>query len=116
MGIGLVLFPHFIVKGTAGEDVSKTIIGMLRGAGGAIIPYSLIYVFTAIDPISRKWGLYVIALANIIAIILDIGSVLLDEYKPGNALIDLPVEMVSLAGIIIILFRIRNWHQEKDNV
>ena len=81
MGIGLVFFPHFLVKGVAGSDVSPTIIGMLRGSGGAIIPYSLLYFFTAQKPKSRKWGLAVIALANVIAIILDIGSMLLHEYK-----------------------------------
>lgn len=116
MGIGLVLFPHFLVKGIAGVEVNHTIIGMLRGSGGAIIPYSLIYIFTAKDPISRKWGLYVIALANIMAIILDIGSVLLDEYKLNYAMIDLPVEVVSLAGILIIWMWIRNLHQKEENI
>jgi hypothetical protein len=115
MGIGLVFFPHLLVKGVAGVQVNHTIIGMLRGSGGAIIPYSLIYIFTAQDPFSRKWGLYVIATANVIAIILDISSVLLDEYKPAYAMIDLPVELVSLAGILLIWFRIRNGHREEIN-
>ena len=30
MGIGLVFFPQFLVKGVAGVDVNPTIIGMLR--------------------------------------------------------------------------------------
>lgn len=110
MGIGLALFPHLMVKGVVGAEVNNTIIGMLRGAGGAIIPYSLLYIFTAQDPISSRWGLYVIASANIVAIILDISSVLLDEYKLGYAMIDLPVELVSLIGILVILVRIRKVH------
>ena len=32
MGIGLVFFPQFLVKGVAGVDVNPTIIGMLRGS------------------------------------------------------------------------------------
>lgn len=107
MGIGLALFPQFLVKGVAGVDVNPTIIGMLRGSGGAIIPYSLLYFLIAQNPISRKWGLSIIALANIVAIILDISSVLLDEYQLSYAMIDLPVEVLSLIGISIVWIKIR---------
>jgi hypothetical protein len=65
MGIGLVLFPRFLIEGVAGTDVNPTITGMLRGSGGAIIPYSLLYFLTAQKPVSRKWGLSIIALANV---------------------------------------------------
>lgn len=107
MGIGLVLFPQFLVKGVAGVDVSPTIIGMLRGSGGAIIPYSLLYFFTLQKPVSRFWGLKVIALANVIAIVLDVSSVLVNEYKLSYAMIDIPVEVASLIGISIIWIKIR---------
>jgi len=107
MGIGLVFFPQFLVKGVAGVDVNPTIIGMLRGSGGAIIPYSFLYFFTLQKPESRKWGLIVIALANVIAIILDVSSVLLNEYRLSYAMIDIPVEVVSLIGISIIWIKIR---------
>ena len=108
MGIGLVLFPRFLIEGVSGADVNPTITGMLRGSGGAIIPYSLLYYLTAQKPTSRKWGLFVIALANVIAIILDISSVLLNEYQIRYALIDLPVEVMSLIGISIILIKIES--------
>ena len=105
MGLGLILFPHFLVKGVGGTEVSPVIIGMLRGSGGAILPYALLYYLTLKKPHSRSWGLAVIALANIIAILLDLGSVILGEYQLSYALMDLPVELLSLTGII--LFRIK---------
>jgi len=102
MGAGMVLFPRILVKGVAGTEVSPAIIGMLRGSGGAVIPYALIYFLVAKDPRTRRWGLWVIATANVLAIILDTGSVLLDEYTMGYALIDLPVELLSLIAISVI--------------
>jgi hypothetical protein len=115
MGIGLVIFPQILVKGVAGAEVNPTIIGMFRGSGGAIIPYSMLYLLTLQKPISRKWGLSIIALANVIAIILDISSVLLDEYKLSYAMIDLPVEIASLIGILIIGTMIRKgFYKEID--
>lgn len=107
MGAGLVLFPEILAERVAGTDVHPAITGMLRGSGGAIIPYSLLYFLTVRDPVSRKWGLYVIVLANVIAILLDIGSVLLAEYKLSYAMMDLPVEVASLFGISLIWKRIR---------
>ena len=107
MGAGMVFFPHFLVKGVAGTEVSPAIIGMLRGSGGAVIPYALIYFLVAREPRTRRWGLWVIATANVIAIILDTGSVLLDEYTLGYALIDLPVELLSLIAIGVIWIALR---------
>jgi hypothetical protein len=106
MGIGLILFPHFLVRGVGGMDVSPAIIGMLRGSGGAVVPYALLYFLIAKDPVSRRWGLSVIAVANFIAIILDVGSVLMNEYRLSYAMIDLPVEILSLLGILIIRKRL----------
>lgn len=102
MGIGLVFFPQFLVKGIAGVDVNPAIIGILRGSGGAIIPYSLLYFLTAQKPESRKWTLSIIALANVIAIVIDISAVLLGEFQLGYAMIDLPVEVMSLIGITLV--------------
>ena len=107
MGIGLVVFPRFLVQGVAGVEVHPALIGMLRGAGGAIIPYSLLYFYTAGKPLERKWGLRVIAMANVLAIILDMGSVLLDEYKLSYAMMDIPVEVLSLLGIALAWSGIR---------
>ena len=42
MGAGMVLFPQLLVRGVAGTEVSPAMIGMLRGSGGAVIPYALI--------------------------------------------------------------------------
>src|SRR4030042_1920854 len=91
MGVSLIFIPGFLLKGVADAPVNTTIIGMLRGAGGSIIPYSLLYIFIALDPFKKLWALYVILLANISAIILDLGSVIIGEYNVLNAMIDLPV-------------------------
>ncbi len=103
MGLGMVFFPRLLVQGVAGTEVNSTIIGMLRGAGGAIIPYTLLYWFVAKDPLTRGWALWIIAVANIIAGILDITSVVLNEYKLSYAMMDLPVEVLSLVAIVMLL-------------
>ena len=46
--------------------------------------------------------LWIIASANVLAIIMDTGSVLLGEYTLAYALIDLPVELFSLIAVIVI--------------
>jgi hypothetical protein len=83
---------------------------MLRGAGGSIIPYSLIYVLIALKPVERRWAAYIIALANGIAIILDFTSVLIGEYKFVYAMFDVPIEVLSL--LVIILFYTRAGKKE----
>jgi hypothetical protein len=102
MGVMLVLFPHLLVKNAAGGEISPVLIGILRGAGGAIIPYSFFYVLIALRPMERRWAAYIIALANIIAIVLDFTSVLIGEYKFIYAMFDVPIEVLSL--LVIILF------------
>jgi hypothetical protein len=114
MGAGLVLFPRLLVLGAAGTDVHPTIIGMLRGSGGAVIPYSLLYFLTARKPGFSGWGLYVIAVANILAIILDLISVFLGEYGLGYAMIDLPVELISLTGISIIWLKVKKEERQME--
>jgi hypothetical protein len=107
MGFSLIFFPVFITKGFSNNDINPTIIGMLRGAGGSIIPYSLLYIMIANKPFDRKWALYIILTANVIAICLDSSSILFSEYKISNAMIDLPIELISISGIIIIWMRIK---------
>ncbi len=102
MGVMLILFPHLLVKNAAGGDISPVIIGMLRGAGGAIIPFSFFYILIALKPVERRWAAYIIALANGIAIVLDFTSVLIGEYKFIYAMFDVPIELLSV--LIIILF------------
>jgi len=99
MGLMLALFPQILTK-IAGEQ-HGIILGMLRGAGGSIITYSLIYIFVAIKPLERHWIAYIIALANVIAIILDFTSVFLKEYLFIYAMIDVPIELLSLVAIVI---------------
>jgi len=107
MGFSLIFFPMFITKGFSNNEINQTIIGMLRGAGGSIIPYSLLYIMIANKPFERKWALYIILTANLIAICLDSASILFSEYKISNAMIDLPVELISISGIIIIRMKIK---------
>jgi len=107
MGSTLIFLPGFLIKGFSNTEVNPIIIGMLRGAGGAIIPYSLLYILIALNPFNRQWALSFILLANVIAIILDFGSLLLGEYKLSYAMIDLPVELASIIGIIIIWIKIK---------
>lgn len=99
MGALLILAPHLVTR-PAGE-LSPVITGMLRGAGGSIVPYSLLYIYVARRPRERLWGMYVIGFANALAIILDLTSVYLAEYTPGQALIDIPVEAISLVAIVL---------------
>jgi hypothetical protein len=108
MGFSLIFFPEFITRGFSNNDINPTIIGMLRGAGGSIIPYSLLYIMITNKPFDRKWALYIILTANLIAICLDTASILFSEYKISNAMIDLPVELISILGIIIIWIKIKS--------
>jgi len=108
MGFSLIFFPEFITRGLSNTEINPTIIGMLRGAGGSIIPYSLLYIMIANKPFDRKWALYMILTANVIAICLDTASILFSEYKISNAMIDLPVELISILGIILIWIKIKS--------
>lgn len=99
MGLMLTLFPQILTK-VAGEQ-HPIILGMLRGAGGSILPYSFIYIFIAAKPLEYRWIAYIIGLANIIAIILNFASVFLNEYLLSYAMIDVPFEILSLVTIII---------------
>jgi len=107
LGTSLIFIPRFLLRSFSDVDVNSTIIGMLRGAGGSIIPYSLLYILIALNPYKRQWALYFILLANTIAILLDLGSVVLGEYKFSYAMIDLPFEIISIIVIIIIWITIR---------
>jgi hypothetical protein len=108
MGAGLIFLPRFLIKSSSEVAVNPIIIGMLRGAGGSIIPYSLLYIMIAFKPFRRQWALYIIFLANVTAIVLDIVSILLGEYKLSFAMIDLPIEIMSILGIAIICLKTKN--------
>ena len=97
-----MLFPQIVTR-IAGEQ-HPIVLGMLRGAGGSIIPYSLIYILIANKPLKYRWLVYVVAVANVIAIILDFASVYLKEYQLSYAMIDVPFEVLSLVMIVILYF------------
>jgi hypothetical protein len=99
-----MLFPAFISRIAGPQD--PIILGMLRGAGGSIIPYSLLYVIVARSPLRRRWAATVIAVANMAAIVLDFLSVYLGEYRLSYAMFDVPVEVLSLLLMILLLVKI----------
>lgn len=111
MGLALMLFPAFITRIAGPQD--PVILGMLRGAGGSIIPYSLLYVFVARSPLTRRWAVTVIAVANIAAIVLDMLSVYLGEYRLSYALLDLPVEVLSLLLMVLLLVKFADHSPEE---
>lgn len=103
MGLALILFPTFISRIAGTQD--PIILGMLRGAGGSIIPYSILYIIVARSPLNKRWGVIVIAVANIAAIVLDFLSVLLREYQLSYAMIDVPIEVISLLMMVLFLIQ-----------
>ena len=113
MGTGLIFFPRFLIRGFSEFDVNPIIIGMLRGAGGSILPYSLLYVLILLNPLKRLWALNIIFLANVIAVTLDMGSVILEEYRFSYAMIDMPVEIMSMIGVVIIWLKAK-MHQDRQ--
>lgn len=106
MGLALIVFPAFIAR-IAGPQ-HPVVLGMLRGAGGSIIPYSLLYLLVAASPFKRRWGAIVIAVANVAAIVLDVLSVFVGEYRWTYAMMDIPVEAVSLLVTLILLLKYSN--------
>ena len=106
MGLVLMLFPAFITRIAGSQD--PIILGMLRGAGGSIVPYSLLYIFVARSPLTRRWAVMVIAAANIIAIVLDFVSVYLSEYRLSYTMFDVPIEALSLLLMILLLVKSTN--------
>ena len=102
MGFMLAFFPELLTR-VAGQ-LPGIIIGMLRGAGGSIIPYALIYILVTLNPRENRRLAYVIVLANGLAIILDLVSVYLGEYLFVYAMIDLPFELASLLTIVIYYY------------
>ena len=104
MGLALMLFPAFISRIAGKQD--PIIRGMLRGAGGSIIPYAILYIIVARSPFNKRWGVIVIAVANIAAIVLDFLSVFLGEYQLSFAMIDVPIEVISLLLMVLFLIQL----------
>ena len=108
MGILMMIFPELVTKNAGVQH--PLILGMLRGTGGMIIGSTLFYILVAIKPFERKWAAVIIAFGNILAILLDLVSVLLGEYEISHAMIDIPIEMLSFLTIVIFysIFRIKH--------
>lgn len=109
MGLALMIFPAFISRIAGTQD--PIILGMLRGAGGSIIPYSLLYIFVARYPLNKRWAVIVIAMANIVAIVLDFLSVYLGEYRLSYAMIDIPIEVISILMMVLFLVKLSDKKQ-----
>jgi len=104
-----MIFPAFISRIAGPQD--PVILGMLRGAGGSIIPYSLLYLFVARSPFNKRWAVIIIAMANIVAIVLDFLSVHLGEYRFSFAMFDVPVELISLLMMVLFLVKFSDRNQ-----
>jgi hypothetical protein len=115
MGIMMIIFPELVTR-NAGEQ-HPLILGILRGTGGMIIGSTLFYILIAIKPFERKWAAFIIAFANILAILLDLVSVLLGEYQISYAMIDIPIEILSFLTIVIFYseYRIKNIDRNNDH-
>jgi hypothetical protein len=109
MGAFLVFFPELLL-GRLGQPATPAVVGILRGAGGATMPYALLYLLLAAKPAERRWAGDVLVVANGLAILLDLLSVLLAEYTPMQSLLDLPVEVLSLVTILAFRGRFRAEH------
>ena len=107
MGIMMMIFPELVTRNAGVQH--PLILGMLRGTGGMIIGSTLFYILVAIKPFERKWAAIIIAFGNILAILLDLVSVQLGEFKISHAMIDIPIEMLSFLTIVIFysIFRIK---------
>ena len=106
MGMLLMIFPELVTKNAGAQH--PMILGILRGTGGSILGSTVFYILVALRPFERRWAAIVIALANILAIVLDFVSVHLGEYTLDHAMIDIPIETLSFLTIVIFYSVYRN--------
>jgi hypothetical protein len=99
MGILMMIFPELVTKNAGVQH--PMILGMVRGSGGMIIGSTLFYILIALKPFDRRWASFIVAFGNIVAIILDLVSVRLGEFQVSYAMIDIPIESLSLLTIVI---------------
>jgi hypothetical protein len=105
MGMLMMIFPELVTKNAGAQH--PMILGILRGTGGSILGSTVFYILVALRPFERRWAAIVIALANILAIVLDCISVHLGEYTLAHAMIDVPVETVSFLTIVVFYWATR---------
>jgi hypothetical protein len=111
MGLLMMVFPELVTKNAGVQH--PMILGILRGIGGSILGSTVFYIMIALRPFQRKWAAIIIALANILAIALDLISVRLGEYTMGHAMIDVPIETLSFLAIVLF-FSINRNHDRSD--
>ncbi len=102
MGLFLILFPQMAIKNTGVQH--PTILGILRGTGGAVIISLVWYILIAMKPLKHRVIATILACANILAVALDLVSVVLGEYTLSHAMIDIPVELLSFFTIVIFYY------------
>lgn len=102
MGLLLILFPQFAIRNTGVQN--PTILGIIRGTGGAVIISLIWYILIAQKPLERRLIAFVIAFANVFAIVLDLITVAIGEFTMSHAMIDIPVELLSFFTIVIFYY------------
>jgi len=102
MGLFLILFPQMAIRNTGVQH--PTILGILRGTGGAVIISLVWYILIALKPLEFRFIAFILAFANILAIVLDLVSVALGEYTISHAMLDIPVELLSFFTIVIFYY------------
>jgi hypothetical protein len=110
MGMMMMLAPELVTKGVGVQH--PRVMGILRGIGGSILGSTVFYVLIALRPFERRWAAIVVACANVLAIVLDLVSVHLGEFTLDHAMIDIPVETLSVLTIVIFYSVHRNHTEE----
>ena len=102
----MMIFPELVTKNAGVQH--PMILGILRGIGGSILGSTIFYILIALKPFERRWAAFIIAFANILAIVLDFISVHLGEYTLAHAMIDIPIETLSFFTIVFFYTGNRN--------
>ncbi len=106
MGMLMMIAPELATKNAGVQH--PLILGILRGIGGSILGSTVFYILIALKPFERRWAAIVIACANVLAIALDLVSVHFGEFTLGHAMIDIPIETLSLFTILVFYAVHRN--------
>jgi hypothetical protein len=106
MGMMMMIYPDLVTKNAGVQH--PMILGILRGIGGSILGSTIFYILIALKPFDRRWAAFIIAFANILAIVLDFTSVRLGEYSLNDTMIDVPIETLSFLTIVIFYSVYRN--------
>ncbi len=102
MGLFLILFPQMAIKNSGVNH--PMILGILRGTGGAVIISLVWYILIALKPLELRFIAFILAFANVLAIVLDLVSVALGEYTLSHSMMDIPIELLSLFTIVIFYY------------